>query len=154
MLAGPSWRPTFLEWALFFFGFLFFVSFFKWHISQLESTVVALAAELMKHMPDHYSITQDRAVRSFCSWTVMSWQSEAEKCSSPHPAHGNWQLWSEHRGRSETQELPAKAEISNGLSIFLHQVVSVKINLLNFLFLQSCFGTVGYYSPTAQPQPR
>lgn len=112
----------------------FFISFFKWHISQLESTVVALAAELMKHMPDNYSVTQDCAVRSFCSWTVMSWQSEAEKRSSPHPAHGNWQLWFEYRGRSETQELPAKAEISNGLSIFLHQVVNVKINLLKLAY--------------------
>lgn len=68
----------------------------------------------------------------------MSWHSEAEKRSSPRPAHRNWQLCSEYCGRSETQGLPAKAEISNGLAIFLHQVVSVKINLLiwciNFLF--------------------
>lgn len=95
--------------------------------------MIALAAELMKYMPDHYSATQDRAVWSFRSWTVVSWQSEAEKRSSPRPAHGSRQLWSESCGRSETRELPAKAEISTGLSVFLHQVVSVKINLLNLV---------------------
>lgn len=112
----------------------------------------------MKHMPDHYSVTQDRALWSFHSWTVMSWQSEAEKHSSPCPAHRNWQFWSEYCGRSETQELPVKAEISNGLSIFLHQAVSVKINLLNlaykFPFLIILLWDVGSCSPTFQPQPR
>lgn len=75
--------------------------------------MIVLAAKIMKHMPDHSSVT--RTVWSVRSWPALSRQ--GGWCSSPQPTHRDWQLWAEHT--SAMQELPAKAEISNGLSIFL-----------------------------------
>ncbi|KAF2981278.1 hypothetical protein EK904_004085 [Melospiza melodia maxima] len=67
------------------------------HISHLESPVIVLAAKIMKHMPDHCSVT--RTVQSVCSCLPYPGReagvpdhSETGSCGlSTHLQHKNFQ---------------------------------------------------------------